>query len=63
VGDLIDDGRIDLVAIDERRGTFSVPVRLAAGAGKRLHPVRVLAQQVTQIGRGLAGGGDRQEHG
>lgn len=35
----------------------------AVGLGEPLDPVRMLVQQETEVGRGLAGGGDRQQHG
>ena len=37
-------------------------VRLTSRNGERLRPVRVLVQQVPQIGRWRAGGGDGQQH-
>ena len=59
----------DRVDLEQQRGRAPLrrrlrveDVRLTSGNGERLQPVRVLVQQVPQVGRGRAGGGDGQQH-
>ena len=59
----------DRVDLEQQRGRTPLrrrlrveDVRLTSRYGERLRPVRVLVQQVPQVGRGRAGGGDGQQH-
>ncbi len=59
----------DRVDLEQQRGGAPLrrrlgvkDVRLTSRDGERLGPVRVLVQQVAQVGRWRAGGGDGQQH-